>query len=157
MTEELCCWRLQGLARGKLIAFVGAGLGSLVTVIMDVMTTLVDGFHPTWEQVTETDFIRQVKTRMCNFLEYKAGATIDGVGKNVLYGRDAAAEYYTGFVVEVAKSPNGCRRVWSIGCGGQVRVTLHRGPAEGLGQVEARRSWSNSWSSPRIGGGAPWS
>ena len=106
VTEELCCQRLQGLAQGKLVAFVGAGLGSLVTVIMDVMTTLVDGCHPKWEQVTQPDFIKRVKARMGYFLQYEVvGAESDGAREKIPYGSDAAAEYHKDFVAEVAKSP----------------------------------------------------
>ena len=71
VTEELCSQRLRGLAQSKLVSFVGVGLGSLVTVILDVMTTLVDGCHPKWEQVTQTDFIKRVKARMGYFLQYE--------------------------------------------------------------------------------------
>jgi hypothetical protein len=107
VTEELWLQRLQGLAQGKLVSFVGVGLGSLVTVILDVMTTRVDGCHPKWELVTQTDFIKRVKARMGYFLQYEVGVEIDGARTKILYGSDAAAEYHKDFVVEVAKSPKG--------------------------------------------------
>ena len=108
VTEELCLQRLQGLAQRKLVSFVGVGLGTLVTVILDVMTTLVDGCHPKWELVTQTDFIKRVKARMGYFLQYEVvGAESDGARKKILYSSDAAAEYHKDFVVEVAKSPKG--------------------------------------------------
>ena len=108
VTEELCLQRLQGLAQSKLVSFVGAGLGSLNTVILDVMTTLVDGCHPKWEQVTQTDFIKRVKARVGYFLQYEVvGAESDGARKKILYGSDAAAEYHKDSAAEVAKSPKG--------------------------------------------------